>query len=82
VLHLIRLRTESFRALCPDATAAFEAWWSGRLPEPGSHSVLIVLDLLASGRQRQFIPLDAALDARPRYRGYADAALRLAARAT
>ena len=77
VLHVLRLRTESFRALCPDPPTAFEQWWSGRLPAPGNRSLLVVLDPLASGRQRQFISLDAALVARPRFRGYADAALRL-----
>lgn len=75
VLHVLRLRTESFRALCPDGAAAFGDWWSGsREHVRGRASILVVLDPWASGRQRPFVGLDAALRARPRYRGYADAA--------
>ena len=79
VLHSLRLRTESFRALCPQAAATFSAWWSGEPPSQGKASALVVLDPLASGRQRSFISLDDALVARPRYAGYADVAARLAA---
>jgi transcriptional regulator with XRE-family HTH domain len=78
VLHALRVRPESFRAICPDGPAAFEAWWAGAPARSGKTSALIVLDPLASGRQRLFIGLDAVAAARPRYRGYADAATRLA----
>jgi hypothetical protein len=80
VLHALRLRTESFRALCPDDATAFHDWWSGRTPEPGKTSTLIVVDPLASGRRRTFIGLGGALapSLRPRFRGYSDAAARLA----
>ena len=78
VLHAIRLRTESFRTLCPDPPDAFATWWSGEPPGIAATSALIVLDPLASGRQRPFIGLEAALTARARYRGYAEAATRLA----
>lgn len=74
VLHSLRLRTESFRALCPDDGSAFESWWRGDTPRAGKTSALVVLDPLAKGRRRAFVGLDAALPARPRYRGYADAA--------
>jgi len=74
VLHLLRLRTESFRSLCPDPVTAFEGWWTGRPPDPGRTSTLIVLDPLAPGRRRPYVGLEAALKADPRYRGYADAA--------
>jgi transcriptional regulator with XRE-family HTH domain len=82
VLHALRLRTESFRALCPGEPAAFEAWWAGEPlaggPVGGERtSCLIVIDPIASPRQRPFVGLDAALRARPRFRGYADAAARL-----
>ncbi len=80
VLHALRLRQESFRALCPDPTdagSAFSAWWSGTPPIAGATSLLIVLDPLAQGRQRPFIGLDEALTARPRHRGYAEVAAKL-----
>ncbi len=77
VLHVLRLRTETFRALCPDDPGATQAWWAGVPPSSGSSSTLIVLDPLAHGRQRPFIGLAEALDARSRSRGYADAAARL-----
>jgi hypothetical protein len=78
VLHALRLRTASFRALCPDPAQAFAAWWEGRPPKVGASSTLIVLDPGATGRQPEWISFDQALTARPRYRGYADAAATLA----
>jgi transcriptional regulator with XRE-family HTH domain len=77
VLHALRIRTESFRATCPDDPTAFEQWWSGVMPLGGKTSSLIVLDPLAVGRQRAFISLEDALGARPRHPGYAAAAARL-----
>lgn len=77
VLHALRLRSESFRALCPHPPEPFRAWWEGRPPPAGKTSTLIILDPLARPRQRTFISLDEALTARPRHRGYADAAARL-----
>jgi transcriptional regulator with XRE-family HTH domain len=74
VLHALRLRTESFRALCPDDATAVDGWWSGEPPARGRTSTLIVIDPLASGRLRRYADLDHALVARPRYRGYADLA--------
>jgi transcriptional regulator with XRE-family HTH domain len=78
VLHALRLRTESFRSLAPDPTAAFEQSWSGAPPNVGTTKTLIVLDPTATGRQTPWIPLDDALTSRPRYRGYGDAAARIA----
>jgi hypothetical protein len=78
VLHALRLRPESFRSVCPDDPAAFARWWTGDLDGvETSTSSLIVLDPLATGRARPFIGLADALTARPRHRGYADAAGRL-----
>jgi DNA-binding XRE family transcriptional regulator len=74
VLHALRLRTESFRSVCPDATTPFDRWWSGNLPAGGRTSTLVVLDPLASGRARPYVGIEAALTVRPRYRGYADLA--------
>lgn len=77
VLHSLRLHEASLRSLCPDPPLAFASWWAGRPPESGRRSELAVLDPLATGRQRTFISLDAALGARPRHRDYAQAAARL-----
>lgn len=77
VLHMLRLRRETFRALCPDGPVVFEAWWHGTPPTAGVSSTFIVIDPDARPRQRQFIGLDMALTARPRYRGYVEAAGRI-----
>jgi hypothetical protein len=79
VLHALRLRPESFRALCPDPPEAFERWWRGAPASAGETSTLIVLDPLVAGRQRSFVGLEEALHVRPRHRGYASVAARLAA---
>ncbi|MEP7158833.1 MAG: hypothetical protein ABI797_05360, partial [Chloroflexota bacterium] len=80
VVHALRLRTESFLAICPQPPEAFAAWWSGHPPATGKSSCLVVMDPLASGRQRAFANLDEAVRARPLHRGYVDVA-RLLARA-
>jgi transcriptional regulator with XRE-family HTH domain len=79
VLHVLRLRTETFRATCPDSTEPFQGWWDGRPPEGGGvTSSLLVMDPAPGARERfRFADLEAALRLRSRYRGYADAAERL-----
>lgn len=77
VLHMLRLRTETFRAICPDQATGFESWWNGQPPTRGKTSSLIVLDPLASHPRTEYLDLDSALVASPRYRGYADAAARM-----
>lgn len=78
VLHALRLRPETFRSLCPDPPDSFAAWWAGRPPPSGQTSSLVVMDPLATGRQRPFVGLDEALTGvRPRHRGYADVAAKL-----
>jgi transcriptional regulator with XRE-family HTH domain len=76
VLHALRLRTASFRALCPDTADTFDQWWTGSPSASGKRSTLIVMDPFARSRRRAWIGLDDALEARPRYRGYAEAAQR------
>jgi transcriptional regulator with XRE-family HTH domain len=78
VLHTLRLRAESFRALCPDGDEAFESWWRGELPERGRRSCLVILDPLATARSRSFVGLERALEVRPRHRSYAEVARLLA----
>jgi len=77
VLHALRLRSESFRSICPDDATAFEAWWAGAPAPSGSSSSLIVLDPLASRRERAFAAFADVPRVRPRHRGYAEAAARL-----
>jgi transcriptional regulator with XRE-family HTH domain len=74
VLHSLRLRAESFRAICPDPPRGFAGWWQGEPPPSGASSELIVIDPLATSRQRTWIGLDEAMTVRPRHRGYADLA--------
>ena len=82
VIHSLRLRSASFRSLCPDPTEAFEAWWDGRPADRARSSCLVLLDPFAHGRQRLWVSLETALaEVRPRMRGYADAAARLGLRA-
>jgi len=81
VLHAIRLRPATFRALCPDPSDGFDAWWRGDPPvSRTTTSSLVLLDLFARVRQRRTISLETAIsDVRPRVRGYAEAAARLRA---
>lgn len=76
-LHTLRLRQETFRAVCPDPPDAFEGWWRGDPPRSGVTSSLIVIDPVAAGRQRLWVGFEDAMTARPRHRGYADMAARL-----
>lgn len=75
VLHTLRLRTESFRAACPDPPETFLQWWAGAAPTAGATtSSLLVFD--PSGDlpdRRRFADLEDALRVRPRFRDYADA---------
>jgi transcriptional regulator with XRE-family HTH domain len=82
MLHALRLRAETFRSVCGDPADDFSAWWSGSPPPKGKTSSLVVLDPLATGRERRWIDLESALtSARPRIDGYASAASLLEARA-
>jgi transcriptional regulator with XRE-family HTH domain len=78
VLHGIRIHPSSFRAVCPDGSASFEAWWSGSPPPPGpATSAFVLFDPNGSNttKLRRFIALEQAVatSVRPRYRGYAHA---------
>lgn len=83
VLHALRMRAETFRSICPDPANAFLAWWSGEAGPPSCDSIpssttLVLLDPFANGRQRPMSDLETAVaSARPRVRGYAEAAERL-----
>lgn len=73
VLAVARALGRTLRALGPHGTGAFEAWWDG-VPPVGLHRGIVVLDPIDRGpAQPQWVGLDEALEARPRYRGYADA---------
>ena len=82
VLHVLRLRSETFRAVCPDLPDAFAAWWRapsvGLAVGAGTTSTLVVLDPLPGTAERhRWLGFEAALRGRPRLRGYADAASQL-----
>jgi hypothetical protein len=75
VLHTLRLRTATFRAICPDPADIFAAWWAGTdLPDAATSSLVILDPAPTTGRRRPWIALEDLATARPRYRGYADAA--------
>ena len=78
VLHSIRLRRATFRALCPDSGDRFSGWLSGDPPVGARSSSLVLLDPFATGRQAATIELERVLaGVRPRVRGYREAAERL-----
>jgi transcriptional regulator with XRE-family HTH domain len=78
VLHDLRRHPATFRATCPDPPDAFQEWWDGEPPVAHRGTTLLLLDPFATGRQRQLVGLEAALDgSRPRISGYAEAAQRL-----
>lgn len=78
VIHVVRMRRASFRALCPDPEDRLVEWFAGRPPATGSSSSLVLLDPFAAGRRTRTVGLARVLDGvRPRVRGYADAATRL-----
>lgn len=77
VLHSVRLRPATFRALCPHPIDVFTAWWSGAPSAAGSASTFVLLDPVARPRGRRLVDLDAALRVEPRYRGYAEVAAAL-----
>jgi transcriptional regulator with XRE-family HTH domain len=80
VIHAIRLRPASFRAVCRDGTTAWQAWWNGEPPGHGVTSILVLVDPLAvDARRRTFVGLEEVPTVRPRYRGYADAVKALSA---
>lgn len=73
VLHTLRLRRSTFRALCPDDAAAFAMWWAGTPPTSGITSSFVLLDPVERPRARRWIGLEDALRAEPRHRDYAAA---------
>lgn len=73
VQHTVRLRTATFRALCPDPSDAVEAWWRGDPPTVGSTSSFVLFDPAERPRARRWVQLDAALRVEPRYRDYLEA---------
>lgn len=80
VLHSLRLKKASFRALCPDDSTMFMAWLGGEPARSGVSRALVLLDPFAVDRQDAFAGLSDALSgARPRVRGYSEAAARLRA---
>jgi transcriptional regulator with XRE-family HTH domain len=78
VLHAVRLRPQSFRALGPDPATSFLSWWNSGLPTQGVASCFVLCDPRSKVRERyRFATLDDALRVRPRFRDYDDAATSL-----
>lgn len=79
VLHVLRLRSATFAALCPSPSDPFAAWWAGKPPNDGVTSSLIVFDPVKDLPQRRarFVGVERAGSIQPRYRTYADAAAAL-----
>ena len=79
VLHVLRLRKETFRAGCPDPPTDFRSWWAGdHLAGRGVTSSLVVFDPSPDlPDSRRFASLDESLNARTRFRDYFGAVARL-----
>ncbi len=73
VVVQLRQRQSTFKALCPDGQAAFDAWWSGRPPASGVTSTLVMFDPSGSHKPRH-VGYEEAIGSKAPYRGYADAA--------
>jgi transcriptional regulator with XRE-family HTH domain len=84
VIHSFRIRTETFRTLCPDPVDRFADWWAGKPPAFGLHRTLVIFDPApATPRRPTFRGLEPIDTLRPRYAGYREAveALEAAGRA-
>jgi hypothetical protein len=80
VIHAARIRAATFQSVCPDDPSAFAAWWAGVPPRTSSPtSAFVLLDPVSTARPPTFVGLGQMLQgsSRPRYRGYADAVVRL-----
>ena len=78
VIHSVRLRRATFRALCPDPADTFESWLHGGPPTSGRSSVFLLLDPTASPRRAATAGLERALrGAKPRVRDHREAVARL-----
>jgi transcriptional regulator with XRE-family HTH domain len=75
VLHTLRLRRHSIRALAPDGAVGWVAWWDGSPIPRGVRSSLVLFDPLPGVRRsrRRWVGLERLDAVEPRYRGYADA---------
>jgi transcriptional regulator with XRE-family HTH domain len=74
VIHSVRLRAATFRAVCPHSDERLKAWLRGEPPADGRSSSFVLLDPSATGRQRSTVGLDRVLAGiRPRVRGYREA---------
>ena len=70
-LRVVRLREATIRALGPDTTEAFAAWWEGGRPRaPGTTSTVILLDPVDRPRASAWVGLEDARTIRPRHAGY------------
>lgn len=79
VIRVVRRRSQTFAAACPDPAAQLLAWWAGDrggLPA-GDSSTFVLVDPGSVRDRYRFASLEAATTARPRSTGYGDAATAL-----
>ena len=72
LLHLVRLRQATFRAMCPAPIDGFVAWRTNAPNHAGTTSTFVLFDPVARPRSRPFGDFEAALRVDARYRAYAD----------
>jgi transcriptional regulator with XRE-family HTH domain len=72
-LHVLRLRSATFRSLGPDGPDAFARWWEGApLADVGITATVVVLDPIDRPRAPAWVALADLGALRPRHRDYAD----------
>ena len=80
VIHAVRLRRATFGTLWQDTEDRLPGWLAGNPPVGGVSSSLVLIDLFAKRRSGSIAGLQRVLaGARPRVRGYREAAGRLRA---
>ncbi len=80
VIHSLRIRSATFRALGPHSKERLDAWLKGDPPTTGISSSVVLLDPFVSGRRVAIVGLEHVLaGTRPRVRDYREAAERLRA---
>ncbi len=75
LISTIRRHRSSFATIETGSAGAFDEWWSGRLPPPGHHAGVILLDPVPRRpATRAWATLDDGVGVRARHSGYAAAA--------
>ena len=76
IISTIRRHRATFGTIATGSPGSFEDWWSGRLPEPGHHAAVILLDPVPRrSAARAWTTLGEGFEGRARHAGYAAAAM-------